>query len=299
MQELAVIILTRDEQLHLERCIRSLPRCASQVFVVDSGSTDRTVEIAESLGAQVIAHDWVNYAEQLNWAIDHCPITADWIMRIDADEYLTPALAGELDRRLGELDDEVAGINVKRRVHFMGRWLRHGSLYPTVLLRVWRKGMGRCEQRWMDEHIVLTADRTVTFEHDLVDENLKPLTWWVDKHNRYATREALDVLITRHGLNGGNDPLPTNRHAYRQRWVKQHVYYRLPPALRTWCYFFYRYVLRLGFLDRYPGLVFHTVQGLWYRLLVDAKVREVERHMGTQHLDVREAVRQLHGIELD
>jgi len=299
MDDIAAIILTRNEQLHLERCIRSLPERVSEVFVIDCGSEDRTVEIAQSLGAQVLTHEWVNYATQLNWAVDNCPITAKWILRIDADEYLLPELRQEIDKRLDDLDEDVTGINLRRRVRFMGRWLRHGSLYPTVLLRLWRRGVGRCEQRWMDEHIVLSHGRTVTFRHDLVDENHKPLTWWIDKHNRYATREAIDVLVARHGLTTDAVQWPSNRHAYRQRWLKQQVYYKVPPTLRTWSYFFARYIVRLGFLDGYPGMVFHTIQGLWYRLLVDAKVREVEQLMQREDIDAKEAIRRLHGIKLE
>ncbi len=298
MHDIAVIILTRNEQLHLERCIRSLPACASQVFVVDCGSDDATVEIARSLGATVVHHDWVNYASQLNWAIRNCPITADWVMRLDADEYLTSGLAEELDARLADLDEGVTGVNFRRCVRFMGRSLRHGSLYPIVLLRLWRRGFGRCEQRWMDEHIILDRGETVTFDHDLIDENLKSLTWWIDKHNRYATREAIDVLIARYQLTAQEKLRSTSRHAYRQRWLKQRVYYKMPPTLRTWSYFVYRYVVRAGFLDGYPGLVFHTIQGLWYRLLVDAKVREVERRMQREGIDACEAIRRLHGITL-
>ncbi|MFA7235493.1 MAG: glycosyltransferase family 2 protein [Phycisphaeraceae bacterium] len=303
MKDISAIILTYNEQVHLERCIRSLKPVAKNIFVIDSHSTDETRRIAASLGAVVLEHDWVNYATQLNWALDHCDIGTEWVLRIDADEYLTDELAAEIENRLDELPAEVAGVALRRRVIFMERWMHYGTMYPTMLLRLWRRGRGRCEQRWMDEHIRLTDGQIVSFRGDLVDENLQNLTWWINKHNGYATREAIDLLTQRHLAK--DDPArtherfnTTNRQAGRQRWLKSNIYYGLPIFCRAWFYFLYRYVLRVGFLDGYPGMVFHLMQGLWYRSLVDAKISEIERVMRRDHLDLREAIRRTWSITL-
>jgi glycosyltransferase involved in cell wall biosynthesis len=271
MSRLTVVILTRDEELNLPVCLASLAPLRPVVWIVDSGSTDRTVEIARSAGCEVVERSWRTYADQLNWALDTLPITTPWVMRLDADEHLTRELAAELAERLPRLPDDVTGLLVKRQVHFWGRWIRHGGYYPTWLLRVWRRGEARCEDRWMDEHMLLARGRSLRLAHDLIDENRKGLGFWVDKHNRYADREVRDLRER-----SGGDPRP-ERQAGRRRWAKAVLYARLPLFVRPLLYFLYRYVVRLGFLDGRAGLVFHLMQGFWYRLLVDAKLYELER----------------------
>jgi len=260
---LAILILTRNEEEHIERCIASVRSFAKEAFVVDSYSTDRTAKLAESAGAKVYRNSFVNHAAQLNWGLDNIPLATDWVMRLDADEYATPELADEIAASLDTLPDDVSGLYVTRRVYFMGKWIRHGGYYPTRLLRIWRRGRGRCEQRWMDEHIQLAAGRTITLRNDIVDDNRHGLTSWIDKHNHYATREAAEVLSARHGFAklGGVEPKCFGTQEQRKRWVKERLYARLPLGLRAILYFTLRYFVRGGFLDGYPGLVFHVLQG--------------------------------------
>jgi len=296
MAPITAIILTKNEQLHLARCIEHLKPCAEKIYVIDSGSTDDTLQIARAGGAEVFEHGWVNHAVQMNWALDHCPIDTPWVMRMDADEIVTPELAEEINRRLGQLDEQTTGVCFKRRVYFMGRWIRHGGYYPTILLRLWRNGLGRSEQRWMDEHITLSRGQTVTFEHDIIDENLNDLTWWTDKHNHYATREAIDQLAAEHGI-GTNEPeLSSSRQAAVKRWMKTHVYNRLPMMVRPAMYYLYRYFIRLGFLDGRAGLIFHTLQGFWYRYLVDAKIYEMKRRARLEGVSVPELLKREYGV---
>ena len=298
MQDLSAIILTLNEERHIERCIDSLRPFAREIFVVDSGSTDRTVQIAQACGAQVARNPWLNYAAQFNWALEHLPLRTAWVMRMDADEYATPELAGEIDARLHTLPAETAGVYVARRVHFMGRWIRHGGYYPTYLLRLWRRGRGRCEERWMDEHIQLLDGSAEYFRGDIVDDNRNDLTWWISKHNAYATREAVDLLNVRYGFAHASAPRGAHQDT-RKRWVKERIYARLPAGLRAWCYFLYRYILRGGFLDGYQGAVFHVLQGFWYRFLVDAKIYEVERKMSLEGLDAKTVLARDYGIRFD
>ncbi len=281
MSLLSVIILTFNEEAHIGRCLESLSPLTRQIFLVDSGSTDRTVEIATGMGAQVVQNPWVTYAQQFNFGIERNPFATDWVMRMDADEYLLPELAAELNHRLPTLSPDVSGVYVKRRVVFMDRWIRHGGYYPTWLLRIWRSGQGICEQTWMDEHIKLMAGQTVQFDHDLVDHNLNNLTWWTQKHNQYAIREVIDLLNIRYDFANTQRVVPRlfGTQEERKRYLKVR-YASAPLFTRPLVYFLYRYVLKLGFLDGTKGFIWHFLQGLWYRFLVDAKVYEVYHRAG-------------------
>jgi glycosyltransferase involved in cell wall biosynthesis len=295
-----VLILTYNEEQHLARAIESVRLFAGQVVVVDSFSTDRTVEIARALGATVLQNRWENnHARQFNWGLDHAPIAGQWVMRLDADEYATPELAQEIARRLAGLPAGVNGVYVKRRIHFLGRWIRYGAVYPMWVLRLWRTGHGRCENRWMDEHIRLTGGESLRFAHDLVDENLNDLTWWTDKHNRYAVREAADLLNLKYRFADFDalDTMAGREQSKIKRWLKERVYARLPLFVRPAGYFVYRYFLRLGFLDGVPGLVWHALQGFWYRFLVDAKVYEAERRSGGEREAVLDLVQKQWGLK--
>jgi glycosyltransferase involved in cell wall biosynthesis len=278
--DLAVVILTHNEELHIARALDSVRAVATEVFVVDSSSSDRTVEIARRYGATVLQNRFVNYAKQFQWALDNAPLTSGWVMRLDADEVVSPALASEIAARLPALPSDVTGIVLKRKHIFMGRWIKHGGRYPLLLLRIWRRGVGRIEDRWMDEHMVLSHGRTVTFEGGFADHNLNDLTFFTEKHNKYATREAIDILSARLDLVQRDTGL-TESHglaqAGRKRTFKEKIYNRLPFQVGPLGYFLYRYVLQFGFLDGKPGLVYHFLQGFWYRFLVDAKVYELEQ----------------------
>jgi glycosyltransferase involved in cell wall biosynthesis len=280
---LSVIILTLNEEANLPLALASLRALDPEIFVVDSGSTDRTLEIARAAGCRVFEHPFESQAHQLNWTLDTLPIATPWVMRLDADERLTLELAQELSARLPALPDDVTGLLVKRRVYFWGRWIRHGGYYPTWLLRIWRRGHARCEQRWMDEHMVVSGGRTLRLDHDIIDENQKGLTFWTDKHNRYADREVQDLLALeeRAPTAGELGDQPGSR-----RWLKENLYARSPWFWRAFAYWLYRYVLRLGFLDGRPGLVFHFLQGFWYRFLIDAKLIELQRGRSC-HLESR------------
>ncbi len=294
---LTVIILTLNEHLHIRRCIESVQGLAQRVVVVDSGSTDDTVQIASSLGATVLEHPFVNYAMQLNWALDYAPIDTDWVMRLDADEYPDDALRAALPAALRQPGADVAGFEVRRPTTFLGRRIEHGGMAPW-LLRIWRRGQARCEERWMDEHMVLAGGHVRRLPGRIVDYNLNTLSWWVEKHNRYASREAVDLLLLR---KAGSRPEASalNRQTALKRWLKSHVYARLPLGIRPFVFWIYRLVFQFGFLDGARGLMFHTLQGLWYRLLVDAKVMEVKRAMRTQGLTLQAAIRDRLQIDLD
>jgi glycosyltransferase involved in cell wall biosynthesis len=268
-----------NESVHLPRALKHIEAFAQEIFVIDSYSTDGTIEIAQQHGAQVLQHPFQNYAKQFEWALENAPITADWVMRLDADEVIESDLANEIVARLPQLPADVTGVNLNRKTIFQGKFIRHGGRYPLVLLRIWRRGMARIEDRWMDEHMYLTNGRTVTFKGGFADHNLFDLTFFTDKHNRYASREALDVLDHRLHLFGPELSLAaesTARQARIKRFLKEKVYNRVPFELSAVAYFLFRYVFQLGFLDGRKGFVYHILQGFWYRFLVGAKLRELE-----------------------
>ncbi len=273
---ISVIILTFNEEANLAICLDSLKKLNAEIFIVDSGSSDRTLEIAKEYGCQTFYNPWQNYAEQLNWALQNIPIKTPWTMRLDADERLMPELVNELKRVLATTSENITGYQVKRRVFFMGKWIRYGGYYPTWLLRVWRTGLGFCEQRWMDEHIVISQGKIANFKYDIIDENHKGLTFWTNKHNSYANREIKDLLHLYSSSQEKNSLLDRDNftQANQRRWIKNNLYSRSPLFLRALIYYFLRYVIGLGFLDGIEGMIFHFLQGFWYRFLVDAKIYE-------------------------
>lgn len=272
---LSILILTKNEAVNLPVCLKSLDGLDVDIYIVDSESDDNTIQIAESFGCRVFTHPFRNHASQINWALENIPIQTPWIMRLDADERLMPELVEELNNTLPTTPSDITGYQVKRRVFFLGHWIRYGGYYPTWLLRLWRTGSGICEQRWMDEHIVLSEGKIANLKKDIIDENQKGLSFWIEKHNRYADREVQDLLAAQAAQE--KDLLAGNQfsQAKQRRWVKKTLYGRFPLFFRAFIYWFLRYTIGLGFLDGIEGLVFHFLQGFWYRFLVDAKIYEL------------------------
>ncbi len=303
MTSLAVLILTHNEEKHIGRAIEAVRPLTSEIFVVDSFSSDATVEIARSLGATVLTNPWTNYARQFQWGLDNAPITADWIMRLDADEVIEPDLVREIGEKLPALGPDVAGVNLKRKHIFMGRWVRHGGRYPLILTRIWRRGQGRIEDRWMDEHIMVRGGRTVLFDAPFSDQNMNDIGFFTEKHNKYATREAVDVLNQRYGLFGQDVSLTKDASSWQasvKRFIKERIYNRIPFPISTLGYFLYRYIVQLGFLDGREGLIYHGLQGYWYRFLVGVKVMEFDRairHLPTAE-EKRTTLAKLTGLKL-
>lgn len=272
---ITTIILTYNEARHIERCVQNVLQVSERVIVVDSFSSDDTCALARQAGAEVVQHEYVNQAQQFQWALEHSEITSEWTMRIDADEYLTDELIAEIRNILTSLTVGVTGVNFTLRVKFLNRYLRHGYIKPVRLLRLWRTGCVYMEQRWMDERCVLTQGEAVNFKGLLVDENLNGLTAWTQKHNNYSNREIVAELDKQYHFFSASES-----EDLKGRNAQKGFYYRLPRFLRAFAYFFTRYFLFLGFLDGVAGLVWATLQAYWYRFLVDAKLYEMEKRLG-------------------
>lgn len=273
---LTVVFITRDEELHIERAVRSVLSggLADRVVVVDSGSSDSTVSIAQNLGCDVFFHEFSTHAAQFQWALDNTSISTDWVMRLDADEYIPAESAGAIVRALTEHEHiGVAGFMLPRYHVFLGREIRHGGRYPLYLTRIWRAGEATVEQRLMDEHIAVAGD-VIHLNAPFVDDNLKGLSYFTTKHNSYASLEARQMMMEEllgEPASGVSIPLQ----ARMKRRVRALTYERVPLGLRALLYFLWRYLVRWGFLDGARGTIYHVLQGFWYRYLVDAKIVEL------------------------
>lgn len=280
--DLTVVILTKNEEMHILRCLNSVRDIARRIVIVDSFSTDKTLELASSFDAEVAVyqHPFKNQADQFQWAMGNTDIDTEWVMRLDADEIIESDLVSEIKDKLPKLPANIVGINLKRKHIFMDCWVKYGGRYPLIMLRIWRNGHGQMEDRWMDEHMTVTGGRTVTFNGGFADHNLNDLTFFTEKHNSYATREAIEILNQKYDLFRRDDEiskLNTSVQVALKRFIKERIYNYIPFTFSALLYFIWRYIFQLGFLDGRSGLVYHFLQGFWYRFLVGSKVMEYEQ----------------------
>ena len=276
--DLTVIVLTYNESIHISRCLASLVRLNSRLVVVDSFSTDDTQMLSRSHGADVYENPFVNQAQQFQWAMDHCNVDSEWVLRLDADEVIDDELARNIQDFI--LNDGYGhnGAIFHRKHIFLGVWVKHGGRYPLPMLRLFRRGFAHIEQRWMDEHIVLDSGTSTFLKGGFEDNNLNSVSWFIDKHNKYATREMVDIMLHRLFPDESSEiSSSTSLKIKLKRFLKEKVYNQLPYFIRPTLYFIYRYLFQLGFLDGSRGFAYHFMQGFWYRSLVDLKCMEIER----------------------
>jgi glycosyltransferase involved in cell wall biosynthesis len=302
---LTAIILTLNEEIHLERCLENVLKLTSQIVVIDCFSTDKTLEIANNYGVTVLQRTWDgSHSTQVNWALNQLaalPIKTDWVIRIDADEVLTPELVSQIKNTLIETPNEVNGISCIRKIKFQGKLIRFGGVGSNRVMRLFRYGFGQSESRWMDEHIKVQG-HTMALESILIDDNLRSFSWWIEKHNGYSSREAVDLLNLEFQFSRQNSVaiLSLNNSSIGlKRWIKENIYAKLPGGVRSLSYFILRYILLLGFLDGARGTQFHFFQALWYRYMVDCKVAEVKQYIKEYQVSPAIAVKKVLGIELE
>lgn len=274
MEDVTFIILTKNEEINLPQCIRSIKGFAKRIVVVDSGSTDKTCAIAKKMGADVYIHPFENYARQFNWGIDNTNITTKWTFRLDADERLTPPLRKELSKIIRDHDsDDVNGVTMEAWLYFLGKKISHGAHNKRKLM-LFKTGIGRIEDRKMDEHTILSEGRSVSCKERFIHYDFKDMTHWINKMNWYATREMQDYIEYVNNANDGKISSSNDKGISAQRQKKFGIYYRFPMFVRSWMLFIYYYIFKLGFLDGKEGFVFHWMYHRWYRALVDAKILE-------------------------
>lgn len=267
MASITAIILTKNEEKLIASCINAIKGICEKIVVVDSYSTDKTVSIAEELGAVVVCHEFINYSKQYQYAVEYAQVKTTWILRIDADEIMTEQSSKELNMLCNkyENDESITGIVLRFANIFMGRKIKHGGVYPWRKLSVYKNGFGAIEQREMDEHILLSSGKTINARIDSNHFAFKGLKFLIDKSNWYSTREMIDYYQIKKS---------TRENASFKSRLKMNVYYKLPLGFRAKLYYWYRYYLRLGFLDGTPGKIYFFLVCYWYRFLVDAKIYE-------------------------
>ena len=271
MADLTTIILTFNEEKNIANAINSVKSISKRIVIVDSFSTDKTVEIAESLGAEVIQHEFVNQAKQFIYAMNILDIKTIWIMRLDADEIISKNAAKEIEGICNiNINSDINGIVVRFEVNFLGKALKNGGIYPFRKMIVFKNGKGYMEDRNMDEHIVLLEGKAIETKNDSYHKDYKNLSTWIDKHNKYSSREVNDYFDSYKN----NKSVNLNKSARFKRFIKFKIYYKLPLGTRAHLYYFYRYYFKLGFLDGKEGKIFAFMQAYWYRFLVDAKIYE-------------------------
>jgi len=272
----AVILLSFNSEDTLGATIKSALEVSDAVYVVDSYSQDGTVALAKSLGATVVQHPFEHYGAQRNWAIDNLPILQPWQLHLDADECMDSELVAAIKALRDETEN--SGYFVARYFRFLGRVFRHGGMSPTWHLRLFRTGIGRCEDRRYDQHFLVTSGTTGSLPGAMLDDIRMSLTEWTTRHNRWADGEVAE--FDTQNAAGRLHPDPRGNPAERKRFLRQR-YNRLPLFFRPFSLFIYRYFFRLGVLDGTEGLIFWVLQTFWFRFLVDAKLWE-KRHAANQ-----------------
>ncbi len=271
MSSVAVIILTYNEEENLPFALRSVIGFANEVWVFDSFSSDRTEVIAREFGVHFSQHRFEDFGKQRNAALA-LPITSEWVLFLDADETITPELGEEIVRTLATNPSE-NGFEINRRFFWMGSWVKRGY-YPTWILRLFRRGKGVCEERSVNEHIVVDG-AVGRLEQHLDHEDRTGVERWIKKHLGYAEREAEELL--RADRQGMVDASLFGNQSGRKRWIRHNIWDKLPPLVRPGLYFSYRYIARGGFLDGKEALSYHVLQALWFQTMVDLRYLEKKR----------------------
>ncbi|HIF9110444.1 TPA: glycosyltransferase family 2 protein [Photobacterium damselae] len=295
---ITAIILTYNEEKHIRRCIESLIPLVDKILILDSYSNDKTLDIASEYDLiEIKQNKFLNYATQFNKALDIFDIKSDWVMRIDADEYIDSACSSFLKDNILTLSNDIKGIYFNRYMTFLGRLMLHGGMDSYWMLRMWRNGYGRCEQRWMDEHILLSSGNTVKATGKLVDDNLNTLSWWSHKHVDYSTREAIDILLKERDSSKQLKSDFFGSKSEKIRFLKN-SYNKLPLFIRPFFYFIYRYFIKMGFRDGKEGFLWCIFQGFWYRTMVDAKVFEIKKFAKLENKSISVVIKEKYGYEI-
>jgi len=267
---ISVVILTFNAEATVARTLESAARISDDIHVVDSGSTDGTLAIVRAAGATIAAHPFADYGAQRNWAIDHLMLRHGWQLHLDADERLGDAAILEIQALVDE--PGIDGYLIPRLIHFMGRPIRHGGMYPIYHARLFRTGRARVENRRYDQHFQIVGT-AAPLRHPMIDDIRMTLTEWTARHNRWSDLAVEDALAPQPGRIAGR---PFGNALERKRWLRER-YGAAPLGLRALALFFYRYILRLGMLDGRAGLIFFVLQCFWFNFLIDAKLWERRR----------------------
>jgi glycosyltransferase involved in cell wall biosynthesis len=271
---LSVIILTYNSSASIQRTLDALKQISDDIHAVDSFSTDETASILKKNGCHVVQRRFTNYSDQRNWAIDNLPLKYDWQFHVDADEELEQPLIKTINA-LELAKSSADGFIIGRKIVFLGKTLKFGSIAKTWHYRIFRKGFGRCESRLYDQHFV-GSGKTETLDVFMLDHQEDTIAEWTSRHNLWSDLESKEISAEMAPATGQITPDFLGNKIERTR-ARKRLYYRAPLFLRALMYFLFRYVVLLGFLDGKEGLIYHVLQGFWFRFLVDAKIYEASR----------------------
>lgn len=296
MLDLSVIILTGNEEIHIKRCLDMIIPYVKEVFVIDCYSSDKTVEIAKKYEkVTVLQNRWVNYATQFNWALQNAPIKTEWILKLDADEYLSENLIKRMQYELPIIPANISAISIRLKHIFLGKYIKGGT-GKKYMTRIFRNGRAISENRQMDEHMKITSGELIVWKEAFYDDNLNNLKWWTNKHNGYAIREAADLLDIEYNLSS-NEKNALKGQAAVQRSMK-HKYAKMPLFWRAFVYFCIRYFFKGGIFEGKVGFLWCFLQGWWYRTLVDALIFEIKQKTSGNKEKIRELLKVEYNIYL-
>ncbi len=278
MADFTFVILTFNEEQHLPRLLASIAPLEAPVFILDSGSTDATLEIARELGATIAYNAFVNHPKQWDFALHHFPIKTPWTIGLDADQIVTPELLALLKNfKDKEVPASVNGIFFNRKNYFKGRWIKHGGYFPKYLLKMFRTGIGHSDLNQNMDHRFIVPGGTLLWKTGyLIEENLKEneIEFWIAKHNKYSTLQAQEEMERKTGDRAhATETKFFGNPDERMAWFRG-LWWKMPLFVRPMAYFTWRYFFKLGFLDGKQGFIFHFLQAFWYRLLIDIKIDE-------------------------
>lgn len=276
--EFSFVILTFNEEVHLPRLLASVKELDAPIYILDSGSTDHTLSIAANYNAQVKVNAFENHPKQWDFALKNFPITTPWTIGLDADQIVTPELLAMLKTFKNENYSQINGIYFNRKNYFKGTWIKYGGFYPKYLLKMFRTNVGYSDlNENMDHRFIVTGQTIIWKNGHIIEENLKEneISFWIAKHNRYSDLTAHEEVERLNKLRGQTNRAkfwgsPDERIAYLKK-----IWWKLPLGLRPFLYFIYRIIFKLGILDGSNGILFHFLQGFWFRLIVDVKIREI------------------------
>ncbi|MFD0795031.1 glycosyltransferase family 2 protein [Mucilaginibacter litoreus] len=280
------IILTYNEEMHFPRLLASIANLNAEIFIVDSGSTDSTLQIAQNYNITTVYNRFENHPLQWDFALKNTPVKTPWVICLDADQIVTPELFDKLKAFTNEDYKDVNGIYFNRKNFFKGHWIKYGGYYPFYLLKMIRFGVGFSDiNENMDHRFVVTGNTIIWKNGHILEENLKEnnISFWIDKHNRYSSLLATEEVERMENLRQQTiKPKFWGSPDERTAWLK-YRWWKLPRYVRPWLYFIYRIIFKLGILDGRTGLIFHFMQGFWFRLVVDVKIDELlkqKKHEG-------------------
>ncbi len=278
---ISILIPTLDEDKNILYALESARLLSDDIVVLDSGSRDGTFQIVDSFSkgnmeicVRFIVHPFEGYGKQWNWAIENIEFQHQWLFLLAADERVSPELADHAKANVSNNPpEEIVAFYIKRKLIWMGRWIKHGGVYPFWDARLFKKGKARYDSRGVNEHLILNGVGRF-IEGDIIHLDMRgTLEHWLIKHMRYAELEA-NALFADRDKSDLLKPQLFGSQAQRKRWIRKHVWESLPPLIRPFIYFTYRYFLRLGILDGKEGLIYHFLQGLWFPMLIDIKYLE-------------------------